>query len=445
MSVDLVGLGALVLVSAEWLALGWLSGVRFPQTDRRGAFANWALWVLVGACLVALAQLKLAALGLGFSLIPAVLVLAMLGAVGLRLVSTSRAELACHSKVAAMGRRERVGWTLLGLVVLVALARAVMVPEAGWDAYSHWGLRAQAFATRRAAVVDAHSEHEYYPPLVPLLEAWLYLHRGMVSIDLGKTVWAVIGGAFAVCLAWHLRLSLRSVWLAPYLALGIVLTTTALIEGFWTGQADLALTAFLTLATLAAWQWQRTRDRGWLLQIGVFAAAAALTQVRGPATRRHRGGSHRGRGRPRRSSENVGARAVPRWASRCWYPGCGSLVEVRLAITPNGEHVGAFQPLAIGGILLALAAVFGGVRTGGALVVVALAWATAARTLLCTATASVDAGRDRSGRSRRSPHSWSAPRRPSSKSTHLPHGSSSNGSRWPCSWAQSDSSRTGHL
>ena len=31
MSVDFVGLGALVLVSLEWLALGWLSGVRFAQ------------------------------------------------------------------------------------------------------------------------------------------------------------------------------------------------------------------------------------------------------------------------------------------------------------------------------------------------------------------------------------------------------------------------------
>jgi hypothetical protein len=380
MGVDLVGLGALVLVSAEWLALGWLSGVHFPQTDRRGAFANGALWVLVGASLVALAQLALAVVGLGFSLIPVVLLLAMLGAVGLRWAGRSSRQGSCRSKVTSVGRRERVGWALLGLVVLAALARAVVVPEAGWDAYSHWGLRAQAFATA-GALVNAHSEHEYYPPLVPLLEAWLDFHRGVVSIDLAKTVWAVIGGAFTICLAWHLRLSLRSVWLAPYLAVGIVLTTTALIEGFWTGQADLALTAFLTLATLAAWQWQRAADRGWLLQIAVFAAAAALTKFEGL---------------PRMGivAAVLAFEGLLAGRPKTWLPplclvgpavlvtGLWIVVEMRLGISPNGEHVGAIQPMAIGAILLALVAVFGGVRTGGALVVVVLAWATAGRALL---------------------------------------------------------------
>jgi hypothetical protein len=378
-SVDLAGLGALVLVSGEWLALGWLSGLRFPQTDRHGEFANWALWVLVGAGLVALAQLALAAVGLGFSQIASVLVLAMLGAVGLRYASASRTQVACRTKVAAMDRRERIGWTLLSLVVLAALVRALVVPEAGWDAYSHWGLRAQAFAAA-GGLVNAHSEHEYYPPLVPLLEAWLDFHRGVVSIDLAKAVWSVIGGAFTVCLAWHLRLSLRSVWLAPYLAVGVVLTTTALIEGFWTGQADLALTTFLTLATLAAWQWQRTPDRGWLVQIALFAAAAALTKFEGL---------------PRVCivAMVIAIEGVLAGRPKTWLPamcvagpallvsGLWVVVEIRLMIAPNGEHVGAFQPLAIGGILVALAAVFGGVRTGGALFVVVLAWVTAAREL----------------------------------------------------------------
>jgi hypothetical protein len=51
-------------------------------------------------------------------------------------------------------------------------------------------------------------------------------------------------------------------------------------------------------------------------------------------------------------------------------------------IAPNGEHVGAFEPLAIGSVVLALVAVFGGVRTGGGLLVVVLAWAACARSLI---------------------------------------------------------------
>jgi hypothetical protein len=57
--------------------------------------------------------------------------------------------------------------------------------------------------------------------------------------------------------------------------------------------------------------------------------------------------------------------------------------ELTHGITPNAEHLGQFQPVALGSVLLALAAVFGGVRTGGAVLVAALAWALAGRQLFC--------------------------------------------------------------
>ncbi|MBV9601838.1 MAG: hypothetical protein JOZ87_33960 [Chloroflexi bacterium] len=378
MSVDFPGVGALVLVSAEWLALGWLSGVRFPPSAQGATAANWALRVLVGASLVALAQLGLALVGIGIGSVALVLLSAGLGAAALRVAGSSRAG-DCEAKLVPVERRERVGWLLLALVLLAGIVRSVLVPEAGWDAYSHWGLRAQAFASA-GTLVDAHSEHEYYPPLVPLLEAWLYLQRNLVSIDLAKTIWAVIGSAFGVCLAWHLRLSLRSAWLAPFLAAGVVLSTTALLEGFWTGQADLALTTFLTLATLAAWQWQRDHDPGWLLHVAVFAAAAALTKFEGL---------------PRVGIVGVVVLVEGALAGRArvWLPSFALLgpavlvallwlaVEITRGIAPNGEHVGTLQPLAIGSVALALAAVFGGVRTGGGVLVVVLGWAACGRSL----------------------------------------------------------------
>jgi hypothetical protein len=379
MSVDLIGIGALALVSIEWLALGWLGGVRFVDDDAPAAVAaNSGLFVLVGGGLVAGAQLLLALVGFGFSAPPAVLALGAFGAIALR--ATQRPSgAACTPKQVAVDRRERLGWVLLGVILCGALVRSVLVPEAGWDAYSHWGLRAKAFADA-GTIVNAQSEHEYYPPLVPLLEAWWYLQRNLVSIDAAKTIWAIVGSAFAVCLAWHLRLALRTAWLAPYLAAAILLTTTALIEGFWTGQADLALTAYLTLATLAAWRWQQAPDRAWLAQMAVFGAAAALTKFEGL---------------PRIGLvaavlvvEGMLARRAQIWApalalgvpalvvSLLWLA-----VEATRAISPNQEHVGVFQPLAIGSVALALVAVFGGVRTGGGLLVVALTWAAGGRAL----------------------------------------------------------------
>lgn len=185
-------------------------------------------------------------------------------------------------RMVSSGWAERLGWLVLGGVLLGTCSRAFAVPEAGWDAYSHWGLRALAYA-QAGSITDAGSEHDYYPPLVPLLEAFLYRQRGLVSIDLGKDIWPLVGSAFAICLAWHARLLLARRWLAPYVALGVVLGTSQLLEDFSTGQADLALSAFLTLATLAALQALRAprQANGWLLQAGVFAMAAGLTKYEG--------------------------------------------------------------------------------------------------------------------------------------------------------------------
>jgi len=57
-------------------------------------------------------------------------------------------------------------------------------------------------------------------------------------------------------------------------------------------------------------------------------------------------------------------------------------LELTHGIAANGEHLGPFQPLAIGSVVAALLAVFGGLRSGGGLLVAALSWAIAPRRLL---------------------------------------------------------------
>jgi len=157
--VDIFGVGALGLVAIEWLGLGWLSGVDWPAEQHAFWAPRWALRLLVGGFLIALAQLVLASMGLGINIIPLVLAVAAIMALGLR-VFLSQGALQTTGVPIAMKTRERLGWLLLGGVLLAASARSFLVPEAGWDAFSHWGLRAQAYALA-GTIINAHSEHEY--------------------------------------------------------------------------------------------------------------------------------------------------------------------------------------------------------------------------------------------------------------------------------------------
>jgi hypothetical protein len=373
---DLAGLGALALVGAEWCAVGRLSGVAWPIEAIRGA--RWSLYLLSGAFLVGFSQLLLSLTNLGFA--SPVVTFVVAAALALALRQLTHPPPRQRYKKARLGERERYGWAALGLLLAAGTVRSFVVPEAGWDAFSHWGLKAQAFA-EAGRIVDAGTVHEYYPPLVPLFEAWLYVHRGAASIDLGKTTWALIGSAFAVCLAWHLRSALARPWLAPVFAAGIVLGATQVLEGFWTGQADLALTAYLTLATLAVWQWRGAPDRRWLVQAALFGAAAALTKYEGA---------------PRVGVLVLVVMLIALF-ERCLRRALPA-VTIGLAVSAayltwlafrgvhgiatTSEHLSQFQPQAVGSVLGALVGVFGGVRTGGALVVVGLAAVLAGRRLM---------------------------------------------------------------
>src|SRR5205823_11985979 len=80
--IDAWGAVALGLVCLEWLGLGRLGGLSLPGRPLAG---TWALRLLVGACVVAVAELVLALVGVGFASIPLVLMVAASGAAILRL------------------------------------------------------------------------------------------------------------------------------------------------------------------------------------------------------------------------------------------------------------------------------------------------------------------------------------------------------------------------
>ena len=141
------------------------------------------------------------------------------------------------------------------------------------------------------------------------------------------------------------------------------------------------------MATLAVWQYHQAPDRAWLIQAALFSAAAALTKfeglprvgvvvlallaemlvarlLRAPAPAQATG-----------QGEGQGGRTWPIALTLAASASVGALLwtalELTRGIAANGEHIGPFQPPAASGVVVALVAVFGGVRTGGGLLVTA--------------------------------------------------------------------------
>lgn len=362
------GLLALALVAAECAAIGWLSGARWPGGAPWGP--RWALRVLVGLLLLGLALLLVALAGASLLLVPLPLAVAAGLALAVRRVArVSGPGRAAHVELRRPADlRESVGWGLLAALLVAAGVRAWLVPEAGWDAYSHWGLKAKAYYLF-GAIVDTRTAHEYYPPLAPLLEAWLYVHLGTESIDLAKVLWAVVGAAFAVCFTWHLRLAIRPAWVAPLAGSGIVLASTELLETFWTGQADLALAAGLCLSTLALFQWQQSCGvdrRVWLAQAALFGALAALSKYEGLFRLAVVVAALLLEGLLLRASWRAAARATLVVAAAAVLAAAPWAVFRSLhGIVVGGEHLGPPQWGELGAVVRALGERLAGVRTGG--------------------------------------------------------------------------------
>lgn len=350
--------------------LGWFANLRWPGVVPAPWLVQVALWVAGGSVLLAWA-IQVAALvrwpigWLGPSL-PISAALALL---------VRRAQRGAWPTVgrAPQGRAERLGWVALGLVVTAATVRAWLVPEAGWDAYSHWGLKAKAYFLA-GGVVPVGDTHAYYPVLVPLLEAWVYSLQGFADIDRVKTLWAVLGSAFLVCLAWHLRALLPAA-LAPWSALGIGLVSIGLLESFWTGQADLALTVYLSLGTLALFQVTRCAPAHvvpWAVQAALFLGGAAMSKHEGlyrvavvlAVVLLDAVLSREGRGAPVRAALAAGVAAgfffLPWW-----------LFRTLNGIEVTGEHISIPQLSRVSDVIRALVERLAGVRTGGGLLLAA--------------------------------------------------------------------------
>jgi hypothetical protein len=104
-----------------------------------------------------------------------------------------------------LSRLEKILLLLLVVAFGFSFLRATIYPIWAWDALSTWGLKAKAFYLARGLDLSRIDIHNYYPNLVPLLMAYIYLWLGRVADHLVQALFPLWGAAILVLFYCFLR------------------------------------------------------------------------------------------------------------------------------------------------------------------------------------------------------------------------------------------------
>lgn len=195
---------------------------------------------------------------------------------------------------AQFSHERRLAWcailawlTLRFALLLIEVLRRPLYP---WDAWTQWATKARVWYANgtivpfgfESAWMAAPTGSLYfdaapnYPATIPLTQVWSATLLGRWEDALVNLPWWLTAVAFGMALYGFLRRqamgplgALIGTWLV--LSLPILDTHVALA-----GYADLAMSAYLTLATLAALEFVRTSDRASLVLAVVLAIACVL-------------------------------------------------------------------------------------------------------------------------------------------------------------------------
>jgi len=278
----MLGLAGVLLVGyllASWLAPG------FTRLEK--AAAGFGLGTLV----VTLWMLALSGLGQCFTL-PLVMgpPLALVGGLWLgkkifaRQRQSPQTSTPCQIPPSTpYGFWDWVFISLLAVLFLFVVARAVMYPVWAWDAIAIWGFKAKVFYLKGAINLCGFEAHNYYPNLVPLLVSYLYLWLGQVNDSLVKLVFPLWGAA----LLGMLFGMLKRLHLTRTLALGVTtffaLNGITFITHLHIVYADLGMTFFALGAAGFIYLWLAGAGPPRTLPLAaLFFAGLAWSKFEGP-------------------------------------------------------------------------------------------------------------------------------------------------------------------
>ena len=167
-------------------------------------------------------------------------------------------------------------FSVVGLLILLALVLSWSRPVYGYDALSMWALKAKVTFFARTwppTLFDPHTTHHpEYPPLVPSAQAFVFFFLGGFDDVASRVIFAAFYAAGAGILWWllvRLRVSARVVWLLWWSALPLVMEQVKITY------ADLPLAVFLLVFYGAVVLWLREPRRPeWLWLASVFGGIA---------------------------------------------------------------------------------------------------------------------------------------------------------------------------
>jgi hypothetical protein len=273
-----------------------------------GLLALDALLAAVGSAVVAAlglaatprAALRLAGLGwlVGAALMGTVVALELMAGVpfGLAAVLLTAAAIGLSALVVALGRRRPAGRPArkAGLLVptAVGVGVAVLVVEAQfragrlaglyeWDSWAFWVPKGEV--VYYFGGIDpswlAHSTNNWYPPLVPTLNAFAFSFMGGTDVvTLHLLYWSAFA-AFVAAVGGLLAPLTRPVFLWPTLI--ALITTPVVVGGAVSPLADLLLDYLVALAVILVWLWLEGAPHAFVALASAFLAAGAFTKQEG--------------------------------------------------------------------------------------------------------------------------------------------------------------------
>lgn len=273
------------------------------QLGLRGPLLAAAAWLL-GCGMVAGGMLALSLLHVPFARASLGLLWVFLVAPGARLLSLQRGAgvgrvMAAHAgsllpSFRKLERRPRAPspWcSISGLLAAICLLQilytvlvAVRVPLGSFDSWSLWAFKGRAFWLDRGmsgtllhdrSIIFAHPA---YPPLLPLLIAWIYTWAGSADPVLMKPIYPLF--YCALLLAFYAAVRARLDSRAALPATALLTLVPRLTEYAGTGLADVPMAAYL-VAAAAAVSALAQPDRKRALAAGILLGLAMATKREG--------------------------------------------------------------------------------------------------------------------------------------------------------------------
>ncbi len=172
-----------------------------------------------------------------------------------------RTILAVVYTLVTLGRKSNFSTIESGLLLLLiitfgfGLLRATLYPVWAWDAISTWGLKAKAFYLAQGLDFSRIDIHNYYPNLVPLLMAYIYMWLGSVVDYLVKALFPLWGGGIILLYFCFLRrLGLTRAWALGASAF-LILNGATFLTHLFIAYADLPLTYYQLIVAGLLYLW----------------------------------------------------------------------------------------------------------------------------------------------------------------------------------------------